>query len=101
MSFSWDTLLECSMTLTRLNGAKSLRDPLVSTLLGEWVASSPLARGRWAEATEIANRPLIRNKQIGALKQYAGWGVWGVGRIVGNGRGVCPRHPTTGLWLGV
>ena len=59
------------MTLTRLSGAKSLRDPLVSQLLGEWVASSPLARGRWAEATEIANLPLIRNKQIEAVKQYA------------------------------
>ena len=40
-----------SMTLTRLSGAKSLRDPLVSQLLGEWVASSPLAKARWYGAT--------------------------------------------------
>ena len=44
MPFPWDTLTELNMTLVRLSGAKSLRDPLVSQLLGEWVASSPLAR---------------------------------------------------------
>ena len=71
MPFSWDTLLKLSMTLTRLSGAKSLRDPLVSQLLGEWVASSPLAKARWYEATEVAQLPLIRNKQIEAVKQYA------------------------------
>ena len=59
------------MTLTRLSGAKSLRDPLVSQLLGEWVASSPLAKARWYEATEVAQLLLIRNKQIEAVKQYA------------------------------
>ena len=59
------------MTLTRLSGAKSLRDPLVSQLLGEWVASSPLAKARWYEATEVAQLPLIRNKLIEAVKQYA------------------------------
>ena len=59
------------MTLTRLSGAKSLQDPLVSQLLGEWVASSPLARARWNEATEVAQLPVIRNKQIEAVKQYA------------------------------
>ena len=59
------------MTFTRLSGAKSLRDPLVSQLLGEWVASSPLAKARWYEATEVAQLPLIRNKQIEAMKQYA------------------------------
>ena len=71
MPFSRDTLLELSMTLTRLSGARSLRDPLVSQLLGEWVASSPLAKARWYEATEVAQLPLIRNNQIEALKQYA------------------------------
>ena len=59
------------MTLTCLSGAKSLRDPLVSQLLGEWVASSPLAKARWYEATKVAQLPLIRNKQIEAVKQYA------------------------------
>ena len=59
------------MTLTRLSGAKSLRDPLLSQLLGEWVASSPLAKGRWYEATEVAQLPLIRYKQIEAVEQYA------------------------------
>ena len=47
MAFSWDTILELSMTLTRLHGAKSLVDPLASQLLGEWVASSPLAKSHW------------------------------------------------------
>ena len=59
------------MKLTRLSGAKSVRDPLVSQLLGEWVASSPLAKARWYMATEVAQLPLIRNKQIEAVKQYA------------------------------
>ena len=59
------------MTLTRLSGAKSLRDPLVSQFLGEWVASSPLAKARWAEATEVGYPTLIRNKQKEAVKQYA------------------------------
>ena len=45
MPFSRDTLTQLNMMLVRLNGAKSLRDPLLSQLLGEWVASSPLARG--------------------------------------------------------
>ena len=71
MPFSQDTLLELSITLTRFSGAKSLRDPLVSQLLGEWVASSPLAKARWYEATEVAQLPLIRKKQIDAVKQYA------------------------------
>ena len=59
------------MTLTRLSGAKSWRDPLVSQLLGESVASSPLAKARWYEAKEVAQLPLIRKKQIQAVKQYA------------------------------
>ena len=59
------------MTLPRLSGAKSLCDPLVSQLLGEWVASSLLAKARWYEATEVAQLPLIHNKQIEAMKQYA------------------------------
>ena len=59
------------MTLTRLSGAQRLRDLLVSQLLGEWVASSPLAKARWYEATEVAQIPLFRNKQLEAFKQYA------------------------------
>ena len=59
------------MTLTRLSGAKSLRDSLLSELLGEWMASSPLAKARWYEATDVAQLAVIRNKQIEAVKQYA------------------------------
>ena len=70
MSFCRGTLLKLTMTLTCLSGAKSLCDSLVSQLLGEWVASSPLAEGRWAKATEIANLPLSRNKQIEPVKHY-------------------------------
>ena len=71
MPFSWDTLTELNMTLVRLSGAKSLRDPLVSQLLGEWVASSPLARARWSDAMEFGYPSLIRTKQVEAVKQYA------------------------------
>ena len=71
MPFSRDTLTELNMTLVRLSGAKSLRDPLVSQLLGEWVALSPLARARWSEATEVGYPSLIRDKQKEAVKQYA------------------------------
>ena len=59
------------MMLTHLSAAKSLRDPLVSQLLGEWVATSPSAKARWYGATEVAQHPLIRNKQIQGAKQYA------------------------------
>ena len=71
MPFSRDTLTEPNMTLVRLSGAKSLRDPLVSQLLGEWVASSPLARARWSEAMEVGYPSLVRDKQKEAVKQYA------------------------------
>ena len=71
MPFSRDTLTELYMTLVRLSGAKSLRDPVVSRLLGEWVASSPLARARWSEATEVGYPSLICDKQKKAVKQYA------------------------------
>ena len=71
MPFSRDTLTELNMTLVRLSGAKGLRDPLVSRLLGEWVASSPLARARWSEATEVGYPSLICDKQKEAVKQYA------------------------------
>ena len=59
------------MALTRLSGTKSLRDPLCSQLLGEWLASYSLAKARWYEATEVAELPLIRNKQIEAVKECA------------------------------
>ena len=71
MPFSRDTLTEPNMTLVRLSGAKSLRDPLVSELLGEWVASSSLALARWSEAMEVGYPSLIRTKQVEAVKQYA------------------------------
>ena len=45
------------MTLVRFSGAKSLQGPLVSLLLGEWVASSPLARARWSEGKPLELRP--------------------------------------------
>ena len=69
--FSRDTLLELSVTLTRLSGAKSLRVPLVSQLLGESVTSSPLSKAMWYEATEVAQLPINRNKQIEVVRQYA------------------------------
>ena len=47
MPFSREALLGPSMTLTPLSGAKSLRDPFVSQLLGDRVASSPPAEARW------------------------------------------------------
>ena len=71
MSFSRDTILELSMTLVRLSGAKSLQDALVSEVLGEWVRSSPLAKGRWAEATDVGYPSLNRTKKVEAVKQYA------------------------------
>ena len=71
MPFSQDTLTELNMTLVRLSGAKSLRDPLVSQLLGESVASSPLARARWSDAMEVGYPSLICTKQVEAVKQYA------------------------------
>ena len=71
MPFSQETLTNFGMTLVHLSGAKSLRDPLVSQLLGEWVASSPLARARWSEATEVGYPSLICDKQKEAVKQYA------------------------------
>ena len=40
MPFSRDNLTELNMTLVRLSGAKSLRDPLVCQPLGEWVVKS-------------------------------------------------------------
>ena len=60
-------LLEPGMTLTHLSGAKSLQDPLLSQFRGEWVALSPVAKARWYEATEVAQLPLIRNKQLEAV----------------------------------
>ena len=59
------------MTLMRLSGAKSLWDPLVSQLVGEWVGSSLLANTRWHKANDVAQVPRIHNKQIEAVKQYA------------------------------
>ena len=71
MPFSEDTLLELSMTLVCLSGANSLRDPLVCQPVGEWVAHSPLAKARWAEATVGGYPSLIRDKQIVTVKKLA------------------------------
>ena len=71
MPLSRDTLTKLSMTLVHLGGAKSLQDPLVSQLLGEWVASSRLARARCFQATEVGYPSLIHNKENEAVKQYA------------------------------
>ena len=68
MAFSRDTVLVLSMTLVCLSGAKSLRDPLVSQLLGECVASSSLAKGPWAEATNVGFPSLIHTKQVEVVK---------------------------------
>ena len=71
MPFSRDTLTELNITLVCLSGAKSLQELLVSQLFGEWVASSPLARARWSEATEVGYPSLICDKQKEAVTQYA------------------------------
>ena len=68
MPFSRDTILAISMSLVRLSGAKSLRDPLVSRLLGECVALSPLAEARWVEATKVGYPSLVCTKQVEAVK---------------------------------
>ena len=66
MPFSRDTILEISMTLVCLSGAKSLRDLLISQLLGGCVASSPLARR--VEATKVGYPSLVCTKQVEAVK---------------------------------
>ena len=71
MPFPRDTILELSMAFVRLSRAKSLRVPLVSQLLGEWVASSPLANGRWAGATDVGYPSFILMNQVEAVKQCA------------------------------
>ena len=40
---------------------------MVSRLLSEWVASFPLGRARWSEATEVGYPSLIRDKQKEAV----------------------------------
>ena len=71
MPFSRETLTKLSMTLVHLCRAKSLRVPSVSQLLGELAASPPLAKARWAEATEVGWHSLVHDKQKEAVKQYA------------------------------
>ena len=56
------------MTLARLSGAKSLRDPWISPLFGECVASSLLAEARWVEATEVGYPSLVCTKEVDAVK---------------------------------
>ena len=68
MPFSRDTILKISMTLLRLSGAKSLRDPLISRLLAECVASSTLAEARWVEATKVGYPSLVCTKQVETVK---------------------------------
>ena len=52
----------------RLSGAKSLRDPLISRLLGECVPSSPLAEARWVKATKVGSPSLVCTKQVETVK---------------------------------
>ena len=60
MPFSQDTPTEIGMTLTtRLSGAKSLRNALVAQLLGEWVASSALAKADGRRPRRWATPPLL------------------------------------------
>ena len=59
------------MTLEHLSVAKSLRDPLVSQLLGEWVASATLARAEWSKPTDVGYHSLFRTTQVEPQKQYA------------------------------
>ena len=73
MPFPRDTIVELRITLVRLSGAKGLRDPLVSKLLGEWVASSPLARARWSEAADVGYPCLICTEQVEADKIRSGY----------------------------
>ena len=54
------------MTLKRLSGAKSLRDPLVSKFLGEWGTSSPLPKAWWYEATEVGQLSSLRKASRGS-----------------------------------
>ena len=68
MSFSRDTILQINMTLVCLSAAKSLRDPFISRLLGECVASSPLAEVRLVEATKDGYPSLVCTKQVEAVK---------------------------------
>ena len=56
---SRDTALKPIMTFVRLIGGKRLREPCVSQLLGEGVASCPLAKRRWVEALEVGYPSLI------------------------------------------
>ena len=56
------------MTLVHFSGAKSSRHPLVSELLGECMASSPLAKARWVEASKVGFPSLFCTKQVEAVK---------------------------------
>ena len=69
MVFACDTIVQLSLTLLRLSGAKSLRDPLVSQLLGKWVASSPLAKVRLVKAKDVGYPAPFRTKRGEAVKQ--------------------------------
>ena len=59
------------MTLLCFSGAKSLRDPLDYLLLSEWVASSPLAKARWLDPSEVGYPSLFRTRQVHVVKQLA------------------------------
>ena len=53
------------MTLVRLSGARSLRNPLISRLLCE---CAPLAENRWVEATKVGYHSLVCAKQVEGVK---------------------------------
>ena len=59
--------------LIPLSCAKTLRDSRVSRLLSKLIATSPLPNARWAKAAEVAQLPLICEKQIEVVKQYTGF----------------------------
>ena len=59
------------MTLVRLSGAPSLREPFVCQILGECVASSPLGKTCWVMAKEVGYTCLIHTTQVAAVKQCA------------------------------
>ena len=52
----------------RVSGAKCSRDPLVSALLGESVASSPLAEVRRVDGTNVGYPSFVCTKQMEVVK---------------------------------
>ena len=51
--------------------ADGLQDPRVSTLLGAWAISSPLARRRFNDTVALVQPALLSNTTESAVRQYA------------------------------